>query len=103
MVAMANNRRIDDYTHEKIMRVAQKLIVSALLLGLFTLLFMGQESLGTADPNVLEIGTIRGWLRGSFFWGSAMSLVVAGMLFSVGIIELVFALRLVARSKLGNE
>jgi uncharacterized membrane protein YozB (DUF420 family) len=98
MITMANNRRINDHNHQRIMRVAQKLISSALLLGLFTLFYFAHKSVGVADPNTFEFST-QGCLRGIYFWGSELCLVLAGMLLSMGIIELLFVIRTVALSK----
>lgn len=96
MITAANNSRIGDTTREKVLAAAQKLIISGIMLGLFVVFFWVFDSifksLGGIDPNTLDFSP-DGWRRGVSFWLTELSLVLGGLLFAAGIVEVVFALR----------
>ena len=96
MITAANNSRISDPTREKVLAAAQKLIIAGIMLGLFVIFFWVFDSifksLGGIDPNTLDFST-DGWRRGVSFWLTELSLVMGGLLFAAGIVEVVFALR----------
>ena len=77
--------------------VSQKLIVSAIALAIYGVLFFVFDklynSLGGIDPNTLQLLTVEGWVRGLLFWGTEISLVIGSILFAVGVVEVLFVLR----------
>jgi hypothetical protein len=96
MITAANNNTISDTTRENVLRSAQKLIIAGIMLGLFVVFFMFFDiifkSLGGIDPSTLDFSP-DGWKRGVSFWLTELSLVIGGLLFAAGIVEVVFVLR----------
>jgi len=76
----------------ELLSVAQKLIMATLLFVFFTALFFIVESIGGIDQNSFELANLLNWFRGAFFWSAIVSIYTGGILFSLGIIDLVIAL-----------
>jgi len=96
MIAVANSSTIGDTTREKALMAGQKLIVAGITLALFSVFFMVYNSvynsLGGVDPSTLDF-SLEGWKRGVSFWLTELSLVIGGILFAAGIVEVAFVLR----------
>ena len=96
MITAANSSTIGDTTREKALMAGQKLILAGIMLALFSVFFMVYSSifnsLGGIDPNTLDFGW-DGWKRGVSFWLMELSLVIGGLLFAAGIVEVAFVLR----------
>jgi hypothetical protein len=76
----------------ELLAVAQKLIMATLLFVFFTALFFIVELIGGIDPDSFEITSLLNWFRGTCYWSAFVSIFAGGILFSLGIIDLVIAL-----------
>jgi len=76
----------------ELLSVAQKLIMATLLFVFFTALFFIVELIGGIDPDSFELTNSLNWFRGACFWSGFASLFAGGILFSLGIIDLVIVL-----------
>lgn len=92
VLAAATISRVENAERRELLSVAQKLIVATLLFIFFTALFFIVESIGGIDKYSFEFTTLVNWFRGACFWSAFVSLFAGGILFSLGIIDLVIAL-----------
>lgn len=92
VLTAAGSKRIRRITRIELISVAQKLIVAAVLLIIFTSLRFTIDLLGGIDLNTIDWSIVN-VIRWAFFWGAVWSLYPGIFLFLVGIFDLVFALR----------
>jgi hypothetical protein len=93
VLAAAKISRVKSGEYRKLLAVAQKLIMATLLFIFFTALYFTVESIGGIDPDSFELTNLANWFRGACFWSAFASILAGGILFSLGIIDLVLALR----------
>lgn len=92
VLTAAGNKRIRRITRIELISVAQKLIVAAVLLIVFTSLRFSIDLIGGIDLNTIDWSIVN-VIRWTFFWGAVLSFYLGISLFLVGIFDLVFALR----------
>ena len=92
VLAGATNSRIKKRAYNELMSVAQKLIVATVLFIIFVSLFFTVQLAGDIKTDSLDFSPMGGF-RYFCFYGSVFSFYAGSLLFLLGIIDLVFALR----------
>jgi hypothetical protein len=92
VLTSANNRRIKRKTHDKLVKVAQKMIVAAVCFIIVVPLLFMVDLTGGIDVNHWDMSTL-GWIRGVSFWLAGIGFYIGIFLFLIGALDLILTMR----------
>jgi len=92
VLTSANNRRVNRRTHEKLIKVAQKMIVSAVFFIIIVSLLFMVDFMGGIDTHHWDFSVI-GLTRGLSFWAAGIGFYLGVFLFLMGLLDLVVVLK----------
>jgi hypothetical protein len=98
VLAGASNRRVTMRVYRELMSVAQKLIISTILLLVFAVTMFWVEATGGIDTHIHDFSR-EGIARGILFYASAVIFYVGVFMFSIGLIDLALCLEHIRKPK----